>query len=804
MKMDAGKRILSLMLVLATLFLLPGVTQFTASASDALRERSKAQTREDLEQSGSLLDPADTGKLSAGEWRTGTAPSGIVSVPQNMTGGAAALTLASSGSAIPDMSSALRRSYPVFSIANSTNEYIDVNSGAVNLTYDLVEMKGVGGMDLCLSVIYNSSDSNTKEKGYTDYETTVTGYYLICGPWTEFIPLDGGNAIYIPIDENNTYTETFSTTEEVEARINQLIDDTTESEVVIGGTRYRMIAHVGVLDAGSILSYRFYSTVIDRLPHAAGKGLSAGWHFSIPYIEKIPSYDEYNTLSYTHQLLVLDTGESFNLTDYSFDETQWTSDDIIMDQTMVYPGYSFAASAESFGGKTAAHILCCKDGTKYYFDADDLCIGKEDRFGNKILYEYDSFGCLIGVRDNFGRRISVSWSGSTATVTGCDGSRAVIGSSYITCGRNETTTFTYSDVNLEFGYGMKGGSSTYVPYHILTSVAHPNGDTTVYEYNKTSAWMPDASIEYFYQIAGRYDMVSGTKKNEVSYSYSGNCRTDYSAYIIQQREQLQDGTLTAPSLWGDYGVIGDKLGMFGSYTTMVSNGSVTTEYTFNPNKRCIRSVEKIGTAEHSRVETLYMGSCVIGLYEVTYGSDGSWISAFTKKEYDFEGNVTCLQKMNAAHIVEYEESAVYGGYGFMLTHSVDGVKTVNSLSAGGKTIASVCVYEDEGETLRARTDYTYDTYGNVLTETVYILPGMESYVTTYSYTDNMSRDPGVDLDGLFCTSVTVSGLKDADGAAKENLTTVIKYDVAGRETYRMDAAGNVTTYTYDITFRRTR
>lgn len=106
--------------------------------------------------------------------------------------------------------------------------------------------------------------------------------------------------------------------------------------------------------------------------------------------------------------------------------------------------------------------------------------------------------------------------------------------------------------------------------------------------------MPDASIEYFYQIAGRYDMVSGTKKNEVSYSYSGNCRTDYSAYIIQQREQLQDGTLTAPSLWGDYGVIGDKLGMFGSYTTMVSNGSVTTEYTFNPNKRCIRSVEKSG------------------------------------------------------------------------------------------------------------------------------------------------------------------------------------------------------------------
>ena len=804
MKMDAVKRSLSLMLVLATLFLLPGVTQFTASASDILRERNKAQTGEDLEHGGSLLDPEETGDLSAGEWQTGTAPSGIVSVPQNMTGGAAALTLASSGGSVPDMSSALRRSYPVFSIANSTNEYIDINSGSVNLTYDLVDMKGVGGMDLCLSVTYNSSDSNTKEKGYTDYETTVTGYYLICGPWTEFIPLDGGNAIYIPIDENNTYTETFSTTEEVEARINQLIDDTTESEVVIGGTRYRMIAHVGVLDAGSILSYRFYSTVIDRLPHAAGNGLFAGWHFNIPYIEKIPSYDEYNTLSYTHQLLVLDTGESFNLTDYSFDETQWTSGDAIMDQTLIYPGYSFLASTESFGEKTAAHILYCKDGTKYYFDADDLCVGKEDRFGNKILYEYDPFGRLAEIHDSFGRRISVSWSGSAITVTGCDGSRAVIGSSYITCGQNETTTFAYSDVNLEFGYGTKGGSSTYIPYHILTSVTHPNGDTTVYEYNKTSAWMPDASLEYFYQIAGRYDMVSGTKKNEVSYSYSGNYRTDYSAYIIQQREQLQDGTLTAPSLWSDYGVVGDELGMFGSYTTVVTSGSVTTVYTFNPNKRCIKSVEKIGTAEHSRVETLYMGSCVIGLYEVTCGSDGSWISVLTKKEYDSDGNVTCLQKMDAAHTVEYEESAVYGEYGFMLTHSVDGVTTVNSLSADGKTIASVCVYEEEGETLRARTDYTYDTHGNVLTETVYILPGTESCVTAYSYTDDMERGPGMDLDGLFCTSVTVSGIQDADGAAKENLTTVIKYDTAGRETYRMDAAGNVTTYTYDIRGRLTR
>lgn len=84
--------------------------------------------------------------------------------------------------------------------------------------------------------------------------------------------------------------------------------------------------------------------------------------------------------------------------------------------------------------------------------------------------------------------------------------------------------------------------------------------------------------------------------------------------------------------------------MFGSYTTVVTSGSVTTVYTFNPNKRCIKSVEKIGTAEHSRVETLYMGSCVIGLYEVTCGSDGSWISVLTKKEYDSDGNVTCLQK----------------------------------------------------------------------------------------------------------------------------------------------------------------
>ena len=188
----------------------------------------------------------------------------------------------------------------------------------------------------------------------------------------------------------------------------------------------------------------------------------------------------------------------------------------------------------------------------------------------------------------FGRSITVSWSSGTATVTSSAGGSVTIGSSSISYGNGETTSFTYTDVNAIFGYGTKEGGSTYIPYHLLTGITHPNGDTTTYEYIYHDAGMPDGSIESYYPIGKRYDTISGVKKNELTYSYQGSAKSDYSAMISEKIAQIRDETIDIPELWGNYGVSADELGMFGFYSSTVSDGEIQTTYTFNCHGRCIQ------------------------------------------------------------------------------------------------------------------------------------------------------------------------------------------------------------------------
>ena len=157
------KRGIVILLVCAMLLLLPGVSSFALSAAEFVREHSTKATA-----------PTDRGGLSGlhssgettedEEWLLGEAPSGIVLSVTDSQAGIQTLTLASS-TGVPDMSGAMRRSYPVFSIQNSTNEYVDIHSGSLKLTYELANLQGVNGMDLSLSVSYDSSDAHNVEKG---------------------------------------------------------------------------------------------------------------------------------------------------------------------------------------------------------------------------------------------------------------------------------------------------------------------------------------------------------------------------------------------------------------------------------------------------------------------------------------------------------------------------------------------------------------------------------------------------------------------------------------------------------------
>ena len=233
--------------------------------------------------------------------------------------------------------------------------------------------------------------------------------------------------------------------------------------------------------------------------------------------------------------------------------------------------------------------------------------------------------------------------------------------------------------------------------------------------------------------------------------------------------------------------------------TTVSDGVSVTEYSFNFNGYCNR----ISVSGLQITEYMYSGAALLAERRSTLDGAGNAVSSFVRYERDTWDNVLSLQRFTSGETVDYEESAAYGNaYSMITSHTVGNVRTVYTYSADGKALCDVSVYE--GDTLRERVSYTHDSRGNVLTETLYIFPGTQKKITSYSYADTLSRPSGICLDGLYPTAVTVSGLADADGNALPPITTAATYDTAGRTLTATDALGNVTAYAYDARGRLTR
>jgi len=113
-KKDVIKRALAMFLVAASLFLLPGMTQLMDAAAAFVPE--KVETASSDEKTPSLKPDGEAVLAPKPvEWRRGDAPSGTVSIQiATAPGQARARTLAASGGGVPDMTLAMRRSYPAY------------------------------------------------------------------------------------------------------------------------------------------------------------------------------------------------------------------------------------------------------------------------------------------------------------------------------------------------------------------------------------------------------------------------------------------------------------------------------------------------------------------------------------------------------------------------------------------------------------------------------------------------------------------------------------------------------------------
>jgi RHS repeat-associated protein len=132
------------------------------------------------------------------------------------------------------------------------------------------------------------------------------------------------------------------------------------------------------------------------------------------------------------------------------------------------------------------------------------------------------------------------------------------------------------------------------------------------------------------------------------------------------------------------------------------------------------------------------------------------------------------------------------------------INIVNTLTTGNRTIASTEIRE--GTTPRERTEFQYDTFGNVIQQRQFINRGATAFTdpvdTHFSYNDTQGR---TGFNGAYLTETRTEGVQDAAGALAAGtpgrpagtVATRASFDIMGRLQTSTDANGNVTSYQYD-------
>ena len=787
-------RIISLIMVMAVIFTMPGMV-FAVSATlkkDNIKDGAIWEPDPDgllpsvddyiIAGDGAIYPEADRKQLLLDACRRAlksgniTAHTGVISGKLRKAiskATAAASVQGTQDGTLPNMYSDMSKYIKTVTapyILGNSNAGVNLPNGALSISYPLVGMSG--GMGLSLDIEYDSSDSNTDTVHWN--ESAIVRYYIVLQDIIEYTSSGGESGI----DYHEPFIMWYSSYE-------PYIEDLQffSSPVPVNFTEGDYTCTCVTVAVGDGSTRVPITSIVGRAENATRNGLGDGWKFSIPNIETFEYY-EFSTELYdrSHRIIKLDTGETFNLVGTSIRDRKLN--DITLESASI-----------AVNSSTATLLLTRKDGTKYYFDADGLCLKKEDRFGNAVYYTYSSSGesaRLTEMRDSFGRKIIIDYSydSSSVTVTASDGTRVVISVdgenqdyiklSSIDYGAGEVYSFSYSHLygkaNIVNDYETFEGEIGYV---LLENITHPSGDGTVIGYTSESTNFGGTGTKEYYFVKSTKDVIGGADKNSVSYGRTGNSydasyHDSLSEYYRQQYEignysfQVRVTTEAGTAVFA----FNEKC-----LCTYYSSGYMVEEKQYNDyNLVSKKTVKDYGSATDSKA------LCVIS--SETYG-------------YDIKGNMTSYTAPDGN-----TTSCTYDSRYSLLTSKTYKqnagvtVTETHTLSDDGKNIIRDTV--SSGGTVAGRTDYTYDALGNVISKTEYqSLSPEKTSVTVYSYEDNVTRGAGIDLDGLFCTSVSVLGIVNADGVATGTVMETFAYDVAGREIRSTDARGNTKTTAYD-------
>ncbi|MGI6576596.1 MAG: RHS repeat domain-containing protein [Eubacteriales bacterium] len=759
-----------------------------------------------------------------------------------------------------------------FKSNTNQNESIGLNTGDLNLSFDIVDIPGVNGNTLDLNITYNSNDAELSKRklGYSYYTMYYAeGYreeywYLNGGLYTKNLPvklyfntvnerdawMSNNNRIYrtfnLPPEDcyvdfyyatarwRNDQTATGLTNpwEQTGYTGNPAPDSVYVNTGVYMGSIPRtgtelirddgyvyspsqypnrqIWTHHSIWDAiysgyisGLIKSYLYtYSmstTGLEHFPYnynttepvtyTERNNLGAGWSWNLPSIE----FDG------STKVLHLGDGTSFlvnsnlSLKDYSLTDIQLQSD----------------SASYNNGQVNSAYVLKYKDGSKYYFASDGRLISQMDRYGNTTEYQHitiNGYPVLNKIIDTAGRETSIAYnttsSGKEIVITAPDSTQTKLvlepipnySSDYVLKRiehPNQTqTSFSYSYNTAYFNFLSKNPLDTINVCANLTEVIYPTNAKSQYSYVKKTENLGSSGSYETYKVSSRKDVEAVSEYNNRSYTYGSH---------------------------SGFGQYSDPNNLPSSYTysTTVTDqlGRVST-YTFNHKHLNTNETMSNGSSNlYSKSVTYNTDKLPINITERDYNLSGAYMERVLLYEYDNKGNITASWDEQALGVdTDTDHKTVYTydpEYSIPLTttYKTNANTTIlkqNTLTANGKSIQYSEVFENG--TLKQKSEYQYDSFGNVTKERKY-KDDFTSYIEKhYSYTDNVA---GRSLHGAYLTEVMMSGVTDeagnlvagTPGYAAGVIASLNYYDVMGRITSQIDARGNSTSYQYDASGR---
>ncbi len=712
-----------------------------------------------------------------------------------------------------------------FQHTSAANEQINLSSGTLDYNVTDAVLPGAGGLDLVLERQYSTEQANYYDViSKLQYRTSSTG-----SAKDSRMNVYERERYFAKNADGTMGDQTNTTSYKI------ILDDLMYSKSFMGYYNMKQIEDEG----NRYSAYLYKKTMTTSQTYMSAKQmtnpltlnekmwqLGAGWSFNFSYIDIDDFY-------YDYMKLHLSDGREFGVsTNWVNNLGHYTYKDVI-----------FATGTNTVAGQSSSYNVTYADGKIEYFNSGGRLIAIVDRFGNTISFTYTTVNnmLVVTITDTLGRVITLT---NTATSTGYnkiltlpDGQTITYAINHNTArtlnafdqyesfpGQNneynlskvinqegEETSYTYTDTlcGTDFAARYKltatklfmsgdtfdDGDKYYPNYYAgLTKITYPTGLAVNYEYYRRYNNWYDYGVFEDIAIKKRYDqqgtVIYNQKEYDYSYRYKKNgVLTEFLYNADGYHNELSESDPFDD--WMDWWVLEKDTGrnITKKYYFDAFRGFCVQEKTYlglnliQSNSTEYRTYNRIVHPSKTRVTT--------SRYDTSDGQPWTTTECY---DYNNRGNAIAywptLSEGNTSD-TEYKVSMSYHDiYNYLTgkTYKRDAATTIseqNVPSGDGKTVAQSLVHENG--TLKSKSEFVYDNYGNVTEGKEYTDLSTDSYTETdYTY-----------MDGTYLTGITVLNIIDADGVNIGNVGRQATYDIYGRILTETDGKGIVTTYAYD-------